>query len=307
MWYYDLQEIISGGESMRNLTIKRDKNFVGSLTKVKVYIEDAAASDLTICGTHCRFLGKLKNGEEKTFEIGDSAAKVYVIIDKLSKDYCFDCYSLPEGQEPVSLSGCCMTSNGSNAFRFYGNDNPEAEEARKKGSKKSLIISLIAAAVALAIGIGANAILSKQSEKLSTEPKTYQFGSMTVKMVKGFNPVDVDGSVGGYFFNNLLVCAVQEKFADYEYYFPDFADWTLEEYAEMSAAANDNAELKMNGDIPYFELTNMNELKKQNEYSLVSVYKSDDSFWLLQFTVPESEKNEYQPHFFDWAKSVKFN
>ena len=60
---------------MRNLTIKRNKTFVACLAKMKVYIEDASANDLTINGIPCRKLGDLKNGEEKNFSIGENAAK----------------------------------------------------------------------------------------------------------------------------------------------------------------------------------------------------------------------------------------
>ena len=73
---------------MRNLTIKRQKSFVACLGKMKVYIEDPMANDLVIKGVYCRKLGDLKNGEEKTFQIGDNAAKVFVIADALSKDFC---------------------------------------------------------------------------------------------------------------------------------------------------------------------------------------------------------------------------
>lgn len=291
---------------MRSLTIKRDKNFVASLSKVKVYIEDAASFDLTICSTPCRLLGTLKNGEEKTFEISEAAAKVYVIYDKLSKDYCNDCYILSAGQEPVSLSGCCTASGGSNAFRFYGNNNPEAEAARKKGGKKSMVISLIACAVILALGIGAKMLFDKKDNAKSSAPAEYTVDNMTITMTKGFEALEVEGYTGSFYCNEVVMSTIQEKFADYEYYFPDIADWSVEEYADLSVSANGNYELKKNGDIPYFEFTSPNELTKEDYYYMASMYKAPDAFWIVQFAVPESEMNEYQPIFLDWAKSVKF-
>ena len=47
---------------MMNLTIKRNKSFVGCLAKLKVWIEDEAG-ELVIGGVPCRLLGDLKNGE----------------------------------------------------------------------------------------------------------------------------------------------------------------------------------------------------------------------------------------------------
>ena len=66
---------------MRNLTIMRAKSVVACAATMKVYIEDPMCDDLTINGLPCRFLGKLKNGEVKTFQIDESAAKVFVIAD----------------------------------------------------------------------------------------------------------------------------------------------------------------------------------------------------------------------------------
>ena len=90
---------------MRHLTIKRNKSFVGCFGVFKVYIEDAVFGDTTIDGVSCRKLGDLNNGEEKTFEIGEGAVKVYVIADQMSKNFCNEYYQLPEGQEDVSLPG----------------------------------------------------------------------------------------------------------------------------------------------------------------------------------------------------------
>lgn len=81
---------------MRTLTVKRKKKFTASLAKMKVYIEDPQANEITINDTPCRFLGTLKNGEEKSFEISESRAKVFVIADKLSKNFCNDFYEIPE-------------------------------------------------------------------------------------------------------------------------------------------------------------------------------------------------------------------
>ena len=49
---------------MRNLTIKRNKTFVGSAMKVRVYIEDANSADIVLNAVSYRFLGTLKNGED---------------------------------------------------------------------------------------------------------------------------------------------------------------------------------------------------------------------------------------------------
>ena len=105
---------------MRNLTITRRKSFVGCAMKDKVYIRDALAQELTINGVPCRKIGEIKNGETKTFQIEDGEQQVFLIADKVSKDYCNAAITIPERQEDISLSGTHKFVFGSNPFRFDG-------------------------------------------------------------------------------------------------------------------------------------------------------------------------------------------
>ena len=138
---------------MRKLTITRMKSFIGCLAKLKVYIEDPSASELVICGVPCRKLGDLKNGEEKTFEVEERAAKVFVIAGSFSKDYCNDLYELPEGSEDISLTGKAKFSLVSgNAFRFDNNNSEAAIANRKNGTNKGVVVLIISIAIGFAIG-----------------------------------------------------------------------------------------------------------------------------------------------------------
>lgn len=140
---------------MRKLTICRRKTFVGCAGTLKVYVaDDSGVNDLTIEGLPCRFLGKLKNGKTETFEIGNGAARVYCVFDKLSAGYCNDVYVIPEGEEDVSLSGKCKFNPvGGNPFLFDGNDHPDAMKNRNKNSKKSLWIFLAFIVVGFVLGL----------------------------------------------------------------------------------------------------------------------------------------------------------
>ena len=64
---------------MRNLTVKREKSFVACLITMKVFAEDKEHGETVIDGTPCRRIGELKNGEEKTFPIGEDDVKIFVI------------------------------------------------------------------------------------------------------------------------------------------------------------------------------------------------------------------------------------
>lgn len=145
---------------MRTLTIKREKSFVGCLMKMKVYVEDAATPELQINGVPCRKLGDIKNGEEKSFEIGNNAMKVFVIADKLSKGYCNEFVNIPEGEEDVSLSGRPRFNlfNG-NAFRFDGVTDEEVLKNREEGTKKGAPIIIFSVIIGFVIGFAFIALL----------------------------------------------------------------------------------------------------------------------------------------------------
>ena len=147
---------------MRKLTIKRTKSFVACLMKVKIYIEDQYSSEMVINDTPCRKLGDLKNGEEKTFEIDEKAAKIFVIADKMSKDYCNEFYELPEGYEDITLSGKnhFNPANG-NAFRFDNNESENALANRKRGTRKGTIVMIVAIIIGIAIGLLVSSMLLK--------------------------------------------------------------------------------------------------------------------------------------------------
>lgn len=138
---------------MRNVIIKRNKSFVGCLSKLKVYIEDYTYGETKIGGVPCRKLGTLKNGEEKAFLIPDNASKIFVIADSLSKNFCNEFYNLPEGQYDIYLSGQCRYNPASgNAFRFDGVTDESVIKNRKKGTKIGIVVLILAIIVGFIIG-----------------------------------------------------------------------------------------------------------------------------------------------------------
>ena len=120
---------------------------------MKIYIEDATANDIVISNVPCRKLGELKNGEEKTFAIEENEAKIFVIADKMSKEYCNEMYKLPKGSENIYLSGRPRFNLSSgNAFRFNDNQDDEAIENRNAGKEKGKKVLLTAIIIGFIIG-----------------------------------------------------------------------------------------------------------------------------------------------------------
>ena len=287
---------------MRNLTIKREKSFVGSLAKMKVYIEDPTSNEICINDISCRKIGDLKNGEEKTFQIDEQEVKIYVIADKLSKNYCNEFYQLPAGQEDVFLSGKNKfnPANG-NAFRFDNNESEENIANRKRGTRKGLLFLIVAAIVGAVVGysITSNLFLNK-----TPDPKDFSSNGMTIKLTDEFVKTDVENYTVAYDSKNVAVFALKEAFALAD----GFQDYTLEQYGNLVLQNNNLSSSKIEdkeGLIGFeYEFTNPDTKDTYKYFSFV--YKSNDAFWLVQFATLTENVDEYSSKIIEWAKTISF-
>ena len=287
---------------MRNLTIKRVKSFVAGLTKMKVYVEDPMSGEITINGTPCRKLGDLKNGEEKTFQIGDQALKVFVIADKLSKGYCNEYYQLPEGQADVSLVGKNQfnPANG-NAFRFENNFNPEIVSNRKRGTRIGLIV-LIAAIV---IGLLAGFLFGRGLLTGTPKAKTFSAEGMTITLTNEFREMDAQGYTSAYDSKNMAIFTLKEPFTLAE----GFGDRTLEEYTDMLIQANGlSADQKNTADgLTYLEYDFTNPDDNKDYHFKIYPFKAKDAFWTVQFATLTENAEKYAPSITQYVNSVTFD
>ena len=138
---------------MRTLTITRNKTAVGCAGRIRIYVEDYTAPEITILDTPCRPLGILKNGETQSFEIPEEAVKIFAIADKASKNYCNEFYPIPAGIDPVTLSGQCRYNPmGGNAFRFDGVTDEETLQNRKENKAKGGPIMAVCIAIGFVVG-----------------------------------------------------------------------------------------------------------------------------------------------------------
>lgn len=298
-YLYDTIDILKIKEYvMRTLTVKREKSFVACLMKVKIYIEDAQSSEITINGVPCRWLGELKNGEEKTFEIEERAAKVFVIADKLSKELCNEFYPIPEGSEDISISGKNHYNPAKgNPFYFNGVEDGEVLANRKKNSKRGIIITVAAIAVGIVLGL-LIALLPLLKE---ASPKTFSKSGMSITLTDDFEEESMDGFTACYDSNDVAVFALKEGFDLMD----GFDLLTLNEYAEMVINTNSvSCEVKSVDTLTYFDYTSTPS--DTEYYYFVVLYKAEDAFWIVQFVTPEKNADEYKDSFIDWAKTVKF-
>ncbi|MBE6927194.1 MAG: hypothetical protein E7467_01675 [Ruminococcaceae bacterium] len=277
---------------MRNLTIERKKGFAGSMAAMKVYIEVSENPDLTINDVPCRKLGELKNGTKATFLIGNESAKVFVIAGAMSKNYCNDFVQLPEGETDLFYSGKNeMNPASGNAFRFDNNDNPEAKNNRKKGSRKGLLILLLSILIGTVVGI----LITKFAFKAS--PKTFTVGEMSITLNTDFTEEkDPDFDA---FYDSKHVAVFVNTLAKPEGLTPA----TLLDYANDQVQNMGYGEAKMiDGEVAVvYESTN-----KTTYQHTVYLYLRNNKLWMVQFATRLSEASEYSDDIAKWRDSIVF-
>lgn len=287
---------------MRNLSVKREKSFVGCLMKLQVYIEDPEANELTVNQVPCRKLGELKNGEEKTFQIGEQEARVYVIADKLSKDYCNEFYALAAGSEDVALTGKnAFNPAAGNPFRFANNDSAQVKENRKRGTRRGLVVLIVAIAIGLAAGwfIGRGITGSAAAKE-----KTFSYDTVRITLTDEFREASADGYTVAFDSAKVAVLMLKEPFT----LASGFGDQTLEEYGTLVLKNNglEGNELKAGeGFVSFrYDFTNPNNQTAFRYYTYL--YKAGDAFWLVQFATAVENVREYEQQIAQWAESVTF-
>ena len=287
---------------MRRLWIKRHKKFTGCAAKMKVYIEDPMEGDTTINGCLCRKLGVLKNGENKHFAIGDEAAKVFVISDKLSRNVYNEFYNVPAGREDVFLSGKNHYNPlAGNPFRFDGVTDEEVLKNRKKVGRKGLVVLVISLILGFFIGIGA-AMLDSQP---SIEPKTFSVDGMQITLTEDFSEEEFEGYTSCYGSPEVAVFVLEEEFTLME----GLEDLTVEEYGQLVLDNNgfDSSITLTDVDgLTIFEYIYTNPETGDDWYYLCSLHKGPDAFWGVEFATLEENSDGYVESFLEWADSVTF-
>ena len=284
---------------MRLLKITRRKSFVGSLVKMKVWIEDPAG-DLVIGGVPCRLLGKLKNGEEGSFEIGEDAARVFVIGDKLSRSFCSDFYEIQAGSDEVVLSGVNRFNPATgNAFRFDGNASEEVVANRKKGMRRGLIVLLCCLVVGFAAGfaIGGPAIRAARDKT----PKTFSGGGITITLTKAFDKKQINTSPFCAASRDVVLIANKEDLTGTVY-----ADVTVKEYADtwIRNVAKSSGVAVVRDGMPTFAYEKTVDGTPTTYFCVF--LKAESVYWVLQFATATRKAESSRSQFLSWAKTATF-
>ena len=117
-------------------------------------------------------------------------------------------------------------------------------------------------------------------------------------MTDEFKETDLKNFTVAYGSKEVAVVALKEAFALAD----GFEDYTLTQYAELIAEVNhlNPVEIKTEKGLTYFEYDFTNSESDK-------VYKTDDAFWLIQFSTLKKDVDKYADKMTEWAKSVTFS
>ncbi len=281
---------------MRNLIITREKSFVACLGVMKVYIEDRISPEITINDTPCRKLGTLKNGEQKSFPIDNEGARIFVIADKVSKNFCNEFFDVPAGDFDVALKGKNHYNVfAGNPFRFEGIENEEVLANRKKTSRKSTIFFAIVLIISSIIGFCVGYFGG--TDEIS--PETFSREGMSITLTDEFIYVPQDNLTACYGTGDYSVLAIKEEFS----LFPE--DTTIEDYVGYVLIESPDIEVFDYEGLICFEYVSSGDDGTEYCY-FATVFEADDAFWLIQFATVTEAYEEALPLFVEWAKTVTF-
>ena len=285
---------------MRNLTITRSSAFLGKLSSYKVYVEDRRAKNyIEIAGHKCCFLGTIKDGETKTFEITNDKVRIFVINDKITKNLCNDLYTLPAGSEDVILSGKAKFNCISlHAFCFDGTPSRDMARNRKKNTKASAILLSLIVAVLLILGFVVGFIV----DDLTVTPPDFAYKNMRITLTESFKEQEVEGTEF-YFSDGTVSVFGERKTLDDD---PTIQGLSLKDFADISLF-NQNLKVELVGRENYYYFTYDKTVSNKQNISFYGMFfKDGDDFWFLTFSCPLSQKDELNDDIFAYADSVYF-
>ncbi len=287
---------------MRNLTVTRERGALGSALSIAIYIEDPTTNDpqndITVDGVKCRLLGFVRPRRSLTVAIPDSEQKIYAFTPRsMQKSNISDACLIPEGTEDISLNGCLhILSSFFKACTFVFDKNISEEDKKKlkkKDIKSFISFYLIIFFISLALSFSAIFFSLYQADK------TFSSDGVSITLTTKFSVQAYEGFDFVYASNEVSVFGFKESFEDY----PELADYSYEEYGLAVLEANQfdaSVTLKPFGESYYFCY------QVDGYYYFCVIYKSNDAFWLIQFSTNVERADYYADDFSKWASSVTF-
>ncbi len=285
---------------MRKLTINRHPTFVNSVLAMQVFAEDRVNGSEIVCGVPCRCLGDLPSGTRVDFEIDDSEQMIFVLPITNIKKKNHEFFLVPSGTEDVEISGkCYYNPHAGNPFRFDNNTDEEALRLRKRASRIG-ILKTIALILLTMLVIRVITFFTIPKEKVFTAEE------LSITLTSEFEETNYDGYLTAFETRDVVVTVYRESFE----YYPELEEYSLNRYSSMLVEMIDGTYIPRSvsdGDMIYVEYSSPS-VDDENEmiYTRIYLYKTDDAFWEVEFSVWQDNLYEMKDDLSNWAKTVSF-
>ena len=137
----------------------------------------------------------------------------------------------------------------------------------------------------------------------SAEPETFSKDGVSITLTSQFEELEQEGCVAVYGSHSEAVMIQKEEFAALAE-IGIHKDSTTEDYANAVIRANDLSEstVEERDGIVCFTYTAKSGLKTYTY--LATAHKSEDAFWLIQFSTSDKKFEEKESTFLSYAKSI---
>lgn len=138
---------------------------------------------------------------------------------------------------------------------------------------------------------------------MKPDSKEFTKSGVSITLNEDFAEESIEGFDVTYSSNSMAVFMQESEFDGDE----EFAAMTVDEYCDAVIKANGkNSEILHKDGLTYYEFSYISDQSINYRY-VCFVYKTEDSFWFVQFAVEETNYTLYEDDIFTYAKSVKFN
>ena len=183
----------------------------------------------------------------------------------------------------------------------YSVGNPQNGGGKKIGKGMWIAVAVLIVLAAL------SPVLSSLKQEDSTpqgdgSPQDFSAEGLTITLTNDFATEDADGYTFCFDSEQVAVLGLKEEFALQE----GAEDYTLEEYGALVIESNGlDAALEQRDGILCFTYEYAAD-KDATYFYLVTLFKTDDAFWMVQFISLTEDAEALQPTFVEWAKSITF-
>ena len=290
---------------MRRVTIKRQVALAGAFQEVTVYAENADRGTEEIGGVICKKACTLKNGQNRCFDIGNDAVRVFAITTTSSNEKIITEYTVDPGSSPLLIQGKCKLNDAESAeFSFSSCSVPSSiSSGGSRGSKGLMIlVAILISCVLLPLPY----LYRLLSYSISmSNPLDFKAGEMTITLTEGFSE-NYQPVLYKEFHANDCWLGVERQGYDV---FPELRDISANEYCAMikeNSGKTASTVLTKDG-LTYFVFDYYSPEADETFVYYLFAYKSSSAAWFIQFSASEDDVNKLEDDFFEWAGSVRFD